>query len=171
MYSNSFYGYTSPSSPPPHRVKLHVYVEVLSILMICFIEMLFAIINMDSQVCHSEDDDLIKPQVWLITISSLEVVLLTSTILCECCNNTYIVVTNWVLAFFYMVWIFIGTNMAWQECLEGEDIVGAFFVGFSLLAGIFISYRNLIIVDVFYTKRVEGESNHLHVPLYQAYRV
>jgi hypothetical protein len=146
-------------------------VEVLSILMICFIQMMYAVINMDDQVCHTEVNDLIKPQIWLITLSSLEVILLGTAIVCECCDNVYIVLSNWLLALLYMVWIFVGTNMAWQECLEGDDIVGAFFVGFSLLAGVFIAYRNLIIADVFYNKRVDGESIHLNVPLYQAYRV
>ena len=126
---------------------------------------------MDSQVCHAEVDALIKPQIWLITLSSLEVVLLATAIVCECCDNSYIVLSNWLLSLLYMVWIFVGTNMALQECLEGDDIVGAFFVGFSLLTGVFISYRNLVIVDVFYNKRMDGEINHLHVPLYQAYRV
>jgi len=78
-----------------------------------------------------------------------------------------------MLALVYMVCFFIGVNMAWDDCLLGNDITGAFFIGFSLLAGVYISYRNIILIDEFYEKRLEkGTVNEGSVnDLYHAWRV
>ena len=139
--------------------------------MICIIEMSFAVFNMDKTVCHTEVDDLIKPQVWLLTMSSVEVLLLLVTV--GCCYNTFIIVCSWMLALIYMVIFFIGVNMAWDDCLYGNDITGAFFIGFSLFAGIYIAYRNIILIDEFYEKRLQkGNVNEGSVnDVYYAWRV
>ena len=115
--------------------------------------MSFAVFYIDKAVCLSEADALMKPQHWLLSLSLCEILLLLVNLGC-CYNNTFIFVSSFGLAIFYMLDIFFGIAMAWQLCLYGSDITGSFFIGgLFFLATFCIAYRNIILIDDFYEKR------------------
>jgi len=119
--------------------------------MICIAEMSFALFNIDKDVCLTEADALLKPQYWLLSMSLFESLFIVVNT--GCCSNAYIFVSSIILALLYTIDIFAGVAMAWQLCLYGNDMTGSFFVGLSLLAAFYITYRNVILVDEFYNRR------------------
>ena len=154
----------------PLLSNLRLYTEIIIILMACVTQLMFAVFNMDEKLCHTQDSQFTL-QLWLILFASTEITLLATNFACECCcSNSFIVSSSWVLAFVYVIFIFIGTSMAWYQCLVGDHISGPFFIGFSLLAGILISYRNVIVIDMLYNKRLLSEM-HVNVSVYDAFRV
>jgi hypothetical protein len=131
--------------------------------------MVYGFIKMKTAICHSSPDDIIEPQMWLIVKSATELSLLVITVTCDCCCDTFTLVTSWLLSLFYMVWVFVGANMAFDNCfLLGFNIDGSIFILFTISVGIIISYRNIFIIDKMYNRRVE-RNNYL-LPIYNAYR-
>lgn len=137
--------------------------------MICLIEMVFGCIKLKTTICHSSPDDIIEPQMWLIVKSATELSLIVITTACDCCCDTFILVTSWLLSLFYMVWVFVGANMAFDNCfLFGFNIDGSIFIVLTIFVGFIISYRNIFIIDKMYNRRVER--NNYMLPIYNAYR-
>ena len=112
--------------------------------------MTVAVYYIDKAVCLTEADALMKPQYWLMSISSFESLFLLVNVGC-CYNNTYIFVGSFVLACVYLVDIFAGVAMACQLCLYD---IRSFFLGLIVfIALLFSAYRNFILIDDFYKKR------------------
>lgn len=134
--------------------------------MVCVSQLLFVVINMD--ICHTEDNNYISPQLWLILFASTEITLLAVNLICDCCcTNAFIVTSSWALALAYVLLIFIGTNIALYQCFLGDHhVIGPCFVVFSLLSGGIISCMNVNLIDLMYHKRVK-EGLHTVVFMYE----
>lgn len=122
---------------------------------------------MDGEVCHNQDSNFISPQLWIVLFASTEITLLTVNFACEyCCNNAVIVTLSWALAFMYVVFIFVGTNIGWYQCLVGDHFIGPLFIVCSLLSGVGISFRNVSLIDLMYQHRVKS-GRHAVVDVYE----
>ena len=141
---------------------------MIIILMVCVSQLLFVVINMDDdEICHTQDNDYISPQLWLVLVASTEITLLAVNIICDCCcTNAAIVTSSWALAMMYVFLVFVGTNIAWYQCFIGDHVIGPCFVVFSLFSGVIISCMNVNLIDLLYHKRVK-EGRHAIVDMYE----
>lgn len=108
---------------------------------------------MDMEVCQSSPNDLMEPPQWLVVEASCQMTLvfmlathafLWKHIILVTCR----VAVMWVVALGLIVWFFIGLEIFWVNCSNTYDITGSLFMAFSLLAGLFLTYRNMILIDI-----------------------
>ena len=126
--------------------------ELLGMMMICIIELVVASLFMDQEVCKSSPNDLMKLPLWIVIIASFQMAIvfmlvthafLWSNVIAVICR----IGLMWIIALVSMSWFIIGVMMFFSNCFNLYDISGTFFMALSLLVGLFMIYRSMILIN------------------------
>ncbi len=134
------------------------------IILLCFVELVFGIMNFENRNVCQEGDFAIRLPIWIISKAVIEMILVLFLLCYNINNSGYIkLYCLYAIFFIYLSSLVIGFSLFCEQCLSGENAFGTVFISICLIDGFILSIINFKVIE--FLDHIRYTIHSLDIPL------